>query len=106
MKRHQVSRAQRFPLRIHLQYRKSNMPDWHQCKTVNISRTGILFRTNDRLEVNSLLEIQVLFPREVRLACHGSVVRTLDSACAVRIHNCHLYAKGSSQQEKQSASLK
>jgi hypothetical protein len=85
----QIPRAQRFPIRIPLQYRKNDLPDWHDCKTVDISRTGILFQTDQTLAINTALEIRVQFPSSVTLSCQGSVVRTPDSACAIRIHHCH-----------------
>jgi hypothetical protein len=83
-------RAQRYPFQISLQYRKLDLPDWHECKTVNISRTGILFETDQKLDPLTGLEINVHFPFLVKLSCQGSVVRAADSLCAIRIHNCHI----------------
>jgi hypothetical protein len=83
----QTPRAERFPFQIPLHYRQANLEDWHECKTVNISRTGILFQTDQTIASNSLLDIRVQFPASMTLSCQGSVVRTTDSACAVRIHH-------------------
>ncbi len=83
-------RAQRFPFQVPLHYRKFDFPDWHECRTVNISRTGILFETDQTLDVNASLEIRVQFPSAATLLCQGSVVRAASPACAIRIHNCHI----------------
>jgi hypothetical protein len=93
VERVQISRAQRFPLHIPIQYRRSDPSAWHESKTVNISRTGILFTTDQVLAPHTALEIQVRFPTAAVLSCQGSVVRTPESACAVKIHNCRLLPK-------------
>jgi len=89
----QVPRAERFPIRIPIKYRKEDLPDWHECKTVNISRTGILFQTDQALAIDCAPEILVQFPSAVTLSCQGSVVRQADSDYAVRIHHCHMHSK-------------
>jgi|WetSurMetagenome_2_1015567.scaffolds.fasta_scaffold531069_1 hypothetical protein len=81
-------RAQRFPFRIPLTYRKSDGAHWHTCKTVNISRTGILFRSDEDLEESLTLDIRVLFPLQKTLCCQGTVVRSQKSSYAVRIYHC------------------
>ena len=83
----------RFPFSIPLRYRRGDVPDWHECRTVNISRTGILFHTDQAMSINSIMEILVQFPSDVTLSCSGSVVRADDSTCAVRIHNCRMISK-------------
>ncbi len=85
--RRKVDRAQRFPLRIPLTYLKSGMLDWQGGKTVNISSSGILFRANEKLEHNTILDIRVLFSSKMTMSCQGSVVRAKKSAYAVRIHH-------------------
>jgi hypothetical protein len=57
--RHQPSatRAARRDLRIPLRYRVSGGEEWHQGETVNISESGLLFCSNELLEVDSHLEI-------------------------------------------------
>jgi hypothetical protein len=83
-------RAQRYPFQIPLHYRKFDFPDWHECRTVNISRTGILFETDQTLDPLTILEINVHFPSSVTLSRQGSVVRAADASCAIRIHHCHI----------------
>jgi hypothetical protein len=80
-------RAQRYPFRIPLYFRKGDTPDWHECKTVDMSRTGILFETDADIPVNANLEIRVQFSPTVTLQCQGSVVRTNEGACAIRMHH-------------------
>jgi len=81
-------RAQRFPFHVPLSYRTSDDAIWHTCKTVNVSRTGILFRTSEALPPNTAVDIRVRFPLRKTLCCHGTVVRTQKSDCAVRIYHC------------------
>jgi hypothetical protein len=85
-----VERAQRFPLHLSLRYRKNGVSHWMDGKTINISRTGILFQADERLPVRSVLEISIQFPLKATLACRASVVRTEDLDCAVQIHNFSL----------------
>jgi hypothetical protein len=86
-----ASRAQRFALELPLHYQKSGMPHWHEGKTLNISSTGILFCTDEALPQNATLDIRVDFPSKVTLACQGSIVRSEESAFAVRIHRYRLH---------------
>jgi hypothetical protein len=83
-----VARAHRSPLKIPLHYRKSGMDQWLDGRTINISRTGILFRAEESIPPNSVLDILVEFPSRAALTCQGTVVRTERSASAVRIHHC------------------
>ena len=85
-----VNRAQRFPLNVALHYRKSGMPHWQDGKTVNISRTGILFEADEVLPKDSVLDIQVSLPLKVSISCQATVVRSDESRYAVRIHRHHL----------------
>ena len=84
------ARAQRFPFRVPLQYRKSGDSNWHPCTTMNISRTGILFRAQEEIPPESVLDIQVNFPLQKVLYCHGTIVRSQKSSHAVRIYHCQL----------------
>ncbi len=81
-----VYRARRFPLHYPLLYRKTGAPDWQDGETINISRTGILFRAGEYVPASSVLDIQVQLPSKIILSCQGSVVRTEDSIFAIQIH--------------------
>lgn len=50
-------RATRRELRIPLRYRVSGVDEWHTGETVNISESGLLFSSNDMLEVDASVEI-------------------------------------------------
>ena len=84
----QTMRAQRFPFRVPLHYRKSSDASWHECTTVNVSRTGILFKTSEKIQEETALDIQVRFPLQKILYCQGTIVRSQKSAYAVRIYHC------------------
>jgi hypothetical protein len=83
-------RAQRFPLTVPLHYRKSGMPHWIDAQTVNISRTGILFRTDETIPSSSVLDVRVDFPAHSTLECRCTVVRTDASLIAVQIQRHNL----------------
>jgi PilZ domain len=51
------NRAARRELRIPLRYRIAGGEEWHQGETVNISESGLLFSSNELLEVDSNVEI-------------------------------------------------
>jgi hypothetical protein len=76
-------RAPRFPLHLSVRYRRSGDPEWRRGETENISRSGVLIRGEDPLEVNATVELLVAF--DVRSApadagevlCSGRVVRTV-----------------------------
>jgi len=68
---------------VRLRYRESGTTRWCEGKTVNISRTGILFRSAQDLQLRSVLEMHIIFPAEIvrssvptTIACWGPVVRS------------------------------
>ena len=74
-------RPGRFPIQTPLHYRKSGELEWHRGTTINISRSGVLFRADHDLEPETVLEMRIVFPAEVtgeapaRVLCWGPVVR-------------------------------
>jgi len=50
-------RATRHELKLPLRFRIPGQPDWSAGETINVSESGILFASNDLLEVDSRLEI-------------------------------------------------
>src|ERR1700733_1719192 len=78
-----LSRAQRFQLQLPLKYRQLNEEKWHDGKTRNISRSGLLFQAEDSLQPNVILEINLVLPAEIaglsptEVVCRGEVVRTV-----------------------------
>ena len=78
------ARAQRFQLHLPLRYRRLGETQWHVGKTENISRSGLLFQSDDVLQPNSQLEINLVLPAEIaglagtEVVCRGEVVRTVE----------------------------
>jgi PAS domain S-box-containing protein len=96
------SRAQRFQLHLPLRYRRLGEQQWHEGKTENISRSGMLFEADEPLQPSSQLEINLVLPAEIaglsatEVVCRGEVVRTVESqgkalhpALAARILQYH-----------------
>jgi PAS domain S-box-containing protein len=96
------TRAQRFQLHLPLRYRRLGEKSWHDGKTENISRSGMLFQADETLQPNSQLEINLVLPAEIaglsatEVVCRGEVVRTVEAdsnhlspALAARILQYH-----------------
>ena len=96
------TRAQRFQLHLPLRYRRLGEKQWHDGTTENISRSGLLFSTDEVLQPASQLEINLVLPAEIaglsatEVVCRGEVVRTvepggetLSPALAARILQYH-----------------
>ena len=76
-----VSRAQRFEIRVLMRYRPSGATDWREGRTENISRSGVLFRTDQPISIRTRLEFLMALPEEfgggaAPVICRGRVVRT------------------------------
>jgi hypothetical protein len=69
----QVPRAPRFPIEAPVQYRLMGEQDWREGIAVNISRTGILFRSEADLPPQTMIEVRILFPVELTGECAASV---------------------------------
>lgn len=54
---HLVPRAQRRELRLPIRYRQEGQKEWHLGETINISESGLLFSSDELLEVDARLEI-------------------------------------------------
>ncbi len=80
------TRAQRFQLHLPLRYRRLGESNWHDGKTENISRSGMLFQADEALQPHSQLEINLVLPAEIaglsatEVVCRGEVVRTVEPA--------------------------
>jgi hypothetical protein len=79
-------RAPRFPLHLSVRYRRVGDRQWRRGETENISRSGVLIRGEDPLEIDTTVEIMVaLAVRSAAAAsgevqCSGRVVRTVSPA--------------------------
>ena len=80
-----LSRAQRFNLHLPLKYRLVGEGNWRKGTTENISRSGMLFRAEEMVAANTMLEISIMLPAEIaglstaEVVCRGEVVRVLES---------------------------
>jgi len=87
------ARSRRFPIQTLLRFRQRGATGWSETTTVNISRSGVLFETAKDLPVNTLLEMQILFPARItqgipsNVICWGPVVRTEPTHAAAAIRH-------------------
>ena len=72
-------RATRFPLTLPIRCRRAGDEGWIEGVTINISRSGVLFRTSEPLDVNTQIEMRIALgetrARRGELKCDGHVVR-------------------------------
>ncbi|PYQ38627.1 MAG: hypothetical protein DMF77_23605 [Acidobacteria bacterium] len=74
------TRAPRLPLNLQLRYRSVGAARWHEGRVENISRSGVLFRATDLVDVDVQVEITVLLPvrpSASAIVCRGRIVRTV-----------------------------
>jgi PilZ domain-containing protein len=77
-----IPRAPRYPVRIPLRYRTSGAADWVEGRTENISRSGVLFRTDLTAPLHTAIEMLMTLPAEVggthdgTVICRGRIVRS------------------------------
>jgi len=55
-------RAQRFPLKLSIRYRRVGEAGWLDGKTENISDSGVLFRVEQPFDVDTPIEIRITLP--------------------------------------------
>ena len=76
-------RASRFPLHLSVRYRRVGDPQWHEGKTENISHSGVLFRAEDSVQVDTDVEVRLVLPvassgsGRPQVSCRGRVVRVI-----------------------------
>jgi hypothetical protein len=81
-------RARRVKLDLPLRYRLNQTGAWHEGIIENISQSGVLFRGQESLSVNSLLEMVFEMPEEIsgqknsNVVCQGRVTRSNQSEAA------------------------
>src|SRR5207245_7897561 len=72
------ARAQRFPIHTSVAYRVLGDLGWMTGRTVNVSRTGVLFESNQPTNVGASIELVLEFPFPLAtVACSGRVIRTV-----------------------------
>jgi hypothetical protein len=76
------ARAPRYRLQIPLRYRSTGDEEWRDGYTENISRSGVLFRTDRLMPSHARVEMMLALPAEVggdaaaTVICRGRIVRT------------------------------
>lgn len=81
-----LSRAQRFLVPLPIRYKKIGGRTWSEGKTENISRSGLLFRTDRVLTLRTAIQMSFTLPISVKgdgpgeVLCRGSIVRTVAAA--------------------------
>jgi hypothetical protein len=76
-------RAPRFPLHLAVRYRRIGDHEWRRAETENISRSGVLIRAVDPLEIDATVELLVALDvtstdaDRGEVLCCGRVVRTV-----------------------------
>jgi len=79
------NRAKRFQIHIPVRYREPGGRAWIEGKTENISRSGVLFRTESVLSPKTTVEMRLALPVVIKneapseILCKGVVVRTEQS---------------------------
>jgi hypothetical protein len=94
------TRAVRFPVEMPVRYRLPQSRQWFEARTENVSRTGVLFRSDCTFEPATMVDVRLEVPSSKRnggraeVVCKCEVVRTIEAcsesispAIAVAIHN-------------------
>lgn len=75
-----AGRALRYALHLPLRYRPVGAARWREGRIENISRSGVLFWTDQPLEVDTRLEMSFMLPpidTAPSIVCRGRIVRTV-----------------------------
>jgi PilZ domain len=93
-----MPRERRLRHQVPVLYRVPGSEEWLEGVTENISRSGLLFRASNPLEVGSAIELAFEMPHEVtgdndaRVICEGSLVRVETAATRDKKHSAFLMA--------------
>jgi PilZ domain len=79
MMREEGSRARRLTLDLPVRYRSPGSRRWREGRVENISRSGLLLRGVDLLDVDTAIEMTLVLPAQfgTAIVCRGRVVRTV-----------------------------
>jgi hypothetical protein len=99
-------RARRYDVRAPVRYRTDPTEAWHSGETKNVSRSGMLLRTDELLDLDMPIELIVDLPAVIAgepagtVMCHGRVVRVdhaIDQAPLVAAEfSSYRFVRGSS----------
>ncbi len=85
-------RAKRFPITAPLLFRERGEPEWRRASTINVSRSGVLFRPDGPLPAaNRVLDFVLALPLNgetpaPHVRCTGRVVRVASERSAGAAH--------------------
>jgi hypothetical protein len=72
-------RARRFPLTLPIRCRRAGEASWIEGVTINISSSGVLFRSSEPLDIDTQVEMAIALGEspapEGELWCDGHIVR-------------------------------
>jgi hypothetical protein len=75
------TRAERFPIHLPVRYRIPRSPEWFEARTENVSRSGVLFRTERIFKPTTTVQVRLELPptngdgAHAEVVCKGEVVR-------------------------------
>jgi hypothetical protein len=79
-------RAQRFAIELPLRFREKGTTGWLEGASLNISASGILFRSGSAVVPNTAIDLALVLPvtsagePAAEIVCHGIVVRNANDA--------------------------
>ena len=101
-----LTRAARFAVQVPVRYRIPPSPEWFEARTENVSRTGVLFRTECVFRPTTRVDVRLELPptngdgSHAEIVCKGEVVRVeqtrgegIPPALAIAIRNYRLRRK-------------
>ena len=77
-------RAQRYVIPMSMLYRAAGDPTWHEGRTENVSRSGVLFLAEYLMRPETSIEMVLMIPIEIAgdtagtAMCHGRITRAVD----------------------------
>jgi len=76
-------RAQRYVTPMSMLYRAAGDPTWHEGRTENVSRSGVLFLAEHLMKPDTSIEMVLMLPIEIAgdtagtAMCHGRIIRAV-----------------------------
>ena len=87
-----LERAPRYDMQMGMRYRVGGETEWHDAEMENISRSGVLFRVGETLQVSELVEMRFMLPpgmagkESAEVLCQGWVVRSSPPSADEKLH--------------------
>lgn len=87
-----TARARRLPVQLIMRYRPLGEERWRRARTKNVSRSGVIFLTDESLDIGTALEMALRFeldihnPNAGEAQIMGAVVRSEDLPAETGLH--------------------